>query len=168
MGSSKCHHFQEGFRGLKAPGVRDQQLELVWVDCGQSDEYGGEAVVMRLGEEFGRVEREQRILFVEVGDAHGDDVGSRDTGLLGLAALVPGPDEAFELASVEDGEGEAVGRLGCVGEGEGDAADVVLGGHCGGAILRGASGLSAQGEGVQRDGLSSALYDCDEILPRVT
>src|SRR4051812_35069363 len=56
-------------RGLAAPRVGDQLRKLGGVDRRQADEDGGEAVVVRLGEELLRVGGQEYLLLIFVLDA---------------------------------------------------------------------------------------------------
>src|SRR5439155_20934664 len=114
---------------LAAPGLDDELFELVDADRGQPYEDRGETVVVRLGEELLVVGSEERLLVEEIGDADRDHVGPWHPGLLWLDALVPGPAEPLLLALVEHGESEMTLRLARVGQGERDAANVVLVSH---------------------------------------
>jgi hypothetical protein len=109
--------------------LRDQRAELGLRGHGQAHEDGRKAVVVRLGEEEGRVAGDEGRLLDLVAHAHGDDVGVRDARLLRIDPLHPDPDEALRLALARDAEGEAVLGLAHARQRESDPAHVLLAGH---------------------------------------
>ena len=70
----------EILRGLAAPCLRDERLELSDGNRGQVYEDSGKTVVVRLGEELRGIQGKQRVLVVEVRDSDRDDVRLRHTG----------------------------------------------------------------------------------------
>jgi hypothetical protein len=61
-------------RGLAAPGIDDELAQLGRGDGGKAHQDGGEAVVVRLGEEALRVSREQDGLLCLVANPDREDV----------------------------------------------------------------------------------------------
>jgi hypothetical protein len=109
--------------------LRDQRPEVGLGRRGQAHEDGGEAVVVRLGEEEVRVAGDEGRLLGLVAHAHGEHLGVRHSRLLRMDSLHPDPDEALLLALAEDAEREAAPGLARTRQRQRDPAHVLLAGH---------------------------------------
>src|SRR5262249_12906730 len=107
----------------------DQRPQLAGGDRPKPDQHCREPAVVRLGEELLRVQREQRVLLVEIRHPDRQDLPGPGAWLLWRDALLPGPAEALLLVAVADREPESLRPWRGRRQRRCDAADVVLVGH---------------------------------------
>jgi len=110
-----------------SPSIGEENFQIGDGDLGEPDEHGGEAFVMRLGEEFLLIGGEKRVSLGEIGDAHREHGVVRNARLLRIDAFLPDPGESLGLSLVAHREGKIVRGLLGLGERKRDAADVSLG-----------------------------------------
>ena len=99
--------------------------QFVRLDQRQMDQDGGEAVVVRLGEEAVRRRLDQHLAGVQVRGADGPNVAALYPRLLGREPFFPGPGEAF----AQHLEGAAGGAASDLGQRAGEAVEVIFRGH---------------------------------------
>jgi hypothetical protein len=113
-------------RGLAAPGVHDQGLQVLGSDRREAHEDGRKAVVVGFRKERLRFQTQDNLLGGQVRDEDGQYAVVHHAGFAGMHPLRPRPDEALRLALHRYREAEALRTLGGSREGRADPPHIVL------------------------------------------